>query len=219
MSIPVKCLLPRLIVAAMAAAALAGCGSAASTSTATNEAGGGAASATQTSTSTHATSTHASSTGAASTSRTVTPTGGPGECRAAQLTLSYLGGLGATGHGDLGFALRNRSTRSCHTYGYPGIQFLDRMGKSLPTQASHSTDDFFGHSLLRSLSVAPGHSVSFRLDVSHGSGTPGRCPTAAALRVIPPDDTRALRTAITNGAYECGHAIVSPLQPGHSAHP
>lgn len=145
--------------------------------------------------------------------------GGPDECRAGQLELSYLGGLGATGHGDLGFALRNTSARTCHTYGYPGIQFLNRAGGPLPTIPTHSTDDFFGHSPLRLLSVAPGHSVSFRLDVSHGSGSPGRCPTAAGLQVIPPNDTHALSTSITNGAYECGRTIVSPLQPGHSAHP
>jgi hypothetical protein len=96
---------------------------------------------------------------------------------------------------------------------------LDRTGKALPTVPTHSTEDFFGHSPLRALSVAPGASVSFRLDVSHGSGSPGQCPTAAALAVIPPDDTRALSTSITNGAYECGRAIVSPLQPGLTAHP
>jgi hypothetical protein len=159
----------------------------------------------------------------ATTSKTstaaATPTGGPGECRAAELVLTYLGGQGATGHGDLGFALRNKGRHGCHTYGYPGIQFLDPAGKALPTVPSHRTEDFFGHSPLRALSVAPGASVSFRLDVSHGSGSPGRCPTAAALAVIPPDDTHALSTSITNGAYECGHAIVSPLQPGLSAHP
>ena len=144
---------------------------------------------------------------------------GTGECRASQLELTYLGGLGATGHGDLGFALRNRSARACHTSGYPRVRFLDRSGRPLPTHVTRSTDDFFGHSPLRALSVAPGSSVSFRLDVSHGSGSPGRCPTAAALRVMPPGDTHAMIATITHGAYECGHLIVSPLQPGHSAHP
>lgn len=212
MLIPAKRFLTRFIVVTVASAAVAGCGSAATTTS--TPLGSGAGGGTQT-----ATNTGASTRTPASTTRSATPSGAPGVCRAAQLVLSYLGGLGATGHGDLGFALRNKSTRSCHTYGYPGVQFLDHAGKLLPTDATHSTEDFFGHSALRSLSVAPGHSVSFRLDVSHGSGSPGRCPTAAALRVIAPDNTHALMTTITNGAYECGHAIVSPLQPGHSAHP
>ncbi len=213
MPIPRTRTLTRLLTGAVIATTplVAGCGTAATTSTTPNQAG----SATAPGTSRTATS--------ATTSRTTkaaaTPTGGPSECRAAELVLSYLGGQGATGHGDLGFALRNKGRRRCHTYGYPGIQFLARAGKALPTVPTHATEDFFGHSPLRALSVAPGASVSFRLDVSHGSGSPGVCPTAAALAVIPPDDTHALSTSITNGAYECGHAIVSPLQPGLSAHP
>jgi hypothetical protein len=198
MLIPVKSGLSRLVAVAAVLVAVGGCGSAATTSS--SPAG---ASATSSST------TRASAAGA----------GGSGRCPAAQLVLAYLGGLGATGHGDLGFALRNTGARACHTYGYPAVEFLDRSGRPLPTHVTRRTDDFFGHSPLRALSVAPGGSVSFRLDASHGSGSPGRCPTAAALRVIPPGDTHALRVTITNGAYECGRVIVSPLQPGHTAHP
>ncbi|HEY2006620.1 MAG TPA: DUF4232 domain-containing protein [Solirubrobacteraceae bacterium] len=214
MRIPRTETLTRLLTGAVIATTpvLAGCGTAATTSTTANQAA--SASATTSGASRTATSATTSKTTSAAT-----PTGGPSECRAAELVLSYLGGQGATGHGDLGFALRNKGRRRCHTYGYPGIQFLDRAGKALPTVPTHSTEDFFGHSPLRALVVAPGASVSFRLDVSHGSGSPGRCPTAIALAVIPPDDTHALSTSITNGAYECGHAIVSPLGPGLSAHP
>lgn len=206
-------LTPLIVLVALAAPLLAGCGTASTTSTTANPAGNpGATKTSSTSRTTASATTSVTSTTAAK------PTGGPGACRAAKLVLTYLGGQGATGHGDLGFALRNKGRR-CHTYGYPGIQFLDHAGKALPTIPTHSSTDFFGHSPLRALSVAPGASVSFRLDISHGSGSPGECPTAAALAVIPPDDTHALSTPITNGAYECGHAIVSPLQPGLSAHP
>jgi hypothetical protein len=193
---------------------LAGCGSTTTTSGAPQAPPTSSESTTGTQTSSAGTS----STSSTSSTTAATPTGGPGTCRAAELVLVYLGGQGATGHGDLGFALRNRGPRTCHAYGYPGIQFLDASGTPLPTHPTHSTDDFFGHSPLRALTVAPGHEVSFRLDVSHGSGSPGQCPTAAALQVIPPDDTHTLSTSITNGAYECGRAIVSPLEPGRSAH-
>ena len=215
MRIPRTRTLTRLLAGAVIVTTplLAGCGTATSTSTTANRAGSGGA------TTPGAGRTATSATTSKTTTAAATPTGGPGECRAAELVLTYLGGQGATGHGDLGFALRNKGRRSCHTYGYPGIRFLDRAGKALPTVPTHSTEDFFGHRPLRALSVAPGASVSFRLDVSHGSGSRGRCPTAAALAVIPPDDTRALSTSITNGAYECAHAIVSPLQPGLTAHP
>lgn len=209
-------LTPLLVLVAVAG--VAGCGSTATTSSGTS-APGGPGSGTQTTTSSAASTSSAPTTSGSASTSTSAPTGRSGECQAAQLALVYLGGQGATGHGDLGFALRNRSAHSCSTYGYPGIQFLDTTGKPLPTHATHSTDDFFGHLPLRALSVAPGQSVSFRLDVTHGSGSRGQCPTAAALQVIAPGDTRALSTTIGHGAYECGQAIVSPLAPGHSAHP
>jgi hypothetical protein len=136
------------------------------------------------------------------------------------LKLAYLGGQGATGHGELGFSLTNTSGHSCHTFGYPGVLFLSQSGKSLPTVPSHTTRDFFGQTPAMSLSVAPGASVSFRLGVTHGITSTAGCTTAHGLQAIPPDDTATLRTAIGNGgAYECRTATVSPLQPGSSAYP
>lgn len=146
-----------------------------------------------------------------------TPAAAGGACRAAELVLSYLGGQGATGHGELSFGLRNRGRHTCRAGGYPAVRFLDRAGRPLSIVPIQRTDDFFGHSPLRTLSVAPGASISFRLDVSHGSGSPGVCPTAASLSVILSGDGHALSTPITGGAYACRPAIVSPLQPGRAA--
>jgi len=141
-------------------------------------------------------------------------------CRAATLSLSYLGGQGATGHGELGFALHNTSSYTCSTYGYPGIQFLDQAGHALPTTPTHTTQDFFGSLPRVPLTVAPGASVSFRLGVTHGVTSSAGCTTAYGLQVIPPNDTATLRTAIGNGgAYECQTATVSPLQRGTAAYP
>jgi hypothetical protein len=141
-------------------------------------------------------------------------------CTAADLALSFLGGQGATGHGELGFELRNISSSTCHTYGYPGVLFLDRAGKALPTDSTRTTQDFFGSVPAKKLDVAPGQSVSFRLGVTHGAASPVGCTTAYGLQVIPPDDTATLHVAIVNGgAYECGTATVSPLQEGTSAFP
>ena len=142
-------------------------------------------------------------------------------CRAADLALSFLGGQGATGHGELGFALRNTSSMSCRTYGYPGVLFLDSSGRGLPTTPTHTTDDFFGHTQARRLVVAPGQTVSFRLGVSHvgSGGSESGCTTAAGVQVIAPDDTATLRVTIpSGGAAECGGTVtVSPLAPGTSA--
>jgi Protein of unknown function (DUF4232) len=154
------------------------------------------------------------------TTPTPAPTAGPGPCRAADLSLSYLGGQGATGHGELGFALRNTGSQTCNTYGYPGIQFLDRAGRPLTTVPSHTTQDFFGTLPKVPLTVAPGATVSFRLGVTHGITSSAGCATASALQVIPPNDTATLKTTIGNGgAYECQTATVSPIQRGTSAYP
>jgi hypothetical protein len=135
------------------------------------------------------------------------------------LALRFLGQQGATGHGELGFALRNTGSAKCRTFGYPGVQFLDQSGAPLPTVSTRTTHDFFGTAPKVSLVLAPGVSASFRLGVTHGAASPKGCVTAGALQVIPPDDTAMLRVTIPQGAYECGAATVSPLRPGSSAYP
>jgi hypothetical protein len=138
-------------------------------------------------------------------------------CTAANLSLSYLGGQGATGHGELGFALKNTGSSACATGGYPGIQFLAGDGSDLPTTPQHTTDDFFGHLPLQPLTLQPGQTASFRLGVSHGGGSSSGCNTAAGLQVIAPNDTATLKVQIPNGASECGTTTVSPLQAGTAA--
>ena len=153
----------------------------------------------------------------ATTTATTTAQAGPQACRAADLALAFVGGQGATGHGELGFALRNTGTSSCSTGGYPGIQFLDRSGGALQTTPTHTTSDFFGTLPLAPVTVRPGESFSFRLGVSHGGGSSALCQTAYGLQVIPPNDTATLRVDIPGGASECGATTVSPVQPGTSA--
>jgi hypothetical protein len=135
------------------------------------------------------------------------------------LSLSFLGQQGATGHGELGFALRNTGSSSCRTFGYPGVLFLSQGGASLPTVSTRTTHDFFGSAPLQSLVVAAGQSVSFRLGVTHGIASSAGCTTTYGVQVIPPDDTATLRVSIPGGAYECGTATVSPVRPGQSAYP
>ncbi len=165
--------------------------------------------------------TSATSTGAGSSTTTPasTTTAATPRCVAADLTGSFLGQQGATGHGELGFGLRNATTHSCRTFGYPGVLFLDRHGSPLPTSSSRTTHDFFGATREVPLTVAPGASVSFRLGVTHGVVPGEPCSTAYALQVIAPDDTATLRISIPGGAYQCRTATVSPLMPGTSAFP
>lgn len=173
--------------------------------------------ATGTGTTTTATTTSTPST-TSSTTTTTTTAANP-ECSAATLRLGYLGGQGATGHGELGFSLTNVSRTTCHTYGYPGVLFLSGSGSPLPTHSTRTTTDFFGHVPAVGLTVAPGAQVSFRLAVTHvdSSGGNSSCTTAGELQAIPPNDTHTLVVKIPGGAYECGTASVSPLQPGTTA--
>lgn len=204
------------VVVAICGLAVAGCGSSATTTVTTT--------ATSTATRTVTVTTPAATTGPATTTAATSPTAtsaaGTGACRAADLTLSYLGQQGATGHGELGFALRNKSGGPCTTFGYPGVLFLDRTGRALPTRSTRTTSDFFGHTTLRHLKLGPGDTVSFRVGVTHVPTAGNRCTTAHQVQVIAPNDTATMRVQIRQGgAYECAVATVSPVQAGKSAYP
>ncbi len=173
---------------------------------------------TATSTATSATDPTTTTTPPATTTTTTTTSAEP-SCRAAALSLSFMGQQGGMGHGEIGFVLRNTGNVGCRTYGYPGILFLDQGGHPLPTIPHHTTSDFFGNSPAVPLVIAPGGTASFRLDVGHGVATSAGCATAYGLQVIPPNDTATLRTQIPSGAYECRDANVSPVRAGESAYP
>lgn len=215
------------VLATVALAACGGGGGSAQTAQSSRP-----AAATGTHTAASATSTATATSPASSTPSTTTGTGtatsnsggaaisggSSGQCTASDLALSYLGGQGATGHGELGFALKNTGSGACATGGYPGIQFLAGDGSALPTTPQHTTDDFFGHLALQKLTLQPGQTASFRLGVSHGGGASTGCNTADGLQVIAPNDTATLKVQLPNGASECGTTTVSPMQPGTSAY-
>ena len=165
------------------------------------------------------TASHPATNTALGSSATAPQSNGSNFCRASDLRLSFIGGQGATGHGLLGFALHNVTSGPCHTYGFPGIQFLDKGGRPLVTKSTRTTHDFFGSAPLQALVVAPNGTVSFRVGVTHGITSSAGCTTAYGISVIPPDDTSSLHATISQGAYECGTATVSPLRPGGSAYP
>lgn len=195
-------------VLAGAALALSACGSATSSSTGTRP----AAATTRGS--------GGSQTAPATTTVTRTATASrPPVCRADGLKLTFLGMQGATGHGELGFAVHNTSTSTCNTVGYPGVQFSSQSGALLPTVTHRTTNDFFGHSPLATIMLAPGATASFRLGVTHGIGSSAGCTTAYGVRVYPPNDTATLSVSMPGGATECGTATVSPMRTGTSAYP
>ena len=200
----------RALACVLAATALAACGSASTSST---NVGATA------SHSSVATTTVTRTTTASSSTASTTQSSGPAPCRASGLALRFLGQQGATGHGELGFAIRNSGSAPCRTYGYPGVQFLAASGGFLPTKSQRTTSDFAGPVPLEAIVLAPGASASFRLGVTHGNASPAGCTTAHGLQIYPPDDTATLRTVIPAGATECGTTTVSPMRPGTSAYP
>ena len=213
MRVPRNANLLRALAGMLAATALAACGSASTSST------NAGATATRSSTGSGAATTTVTRTATATAATPSTnQSSGPLPCRAAGLTLRFLGQQGATGHGELGFAVRNTAASACRTYGYPGVQFLDASGAPLPTRSRRTTVDFAGPVPLEEIVLAPGASASFRLGVTHGNASPAGCTTARGLQIYPPDDTATLRTTIPEGAAECGTATVSPMRPGTSAY-
>jgi guanyl-specific ribonuclease Sa len=204
-------MLPLVLLLAACGSSSGGTTSAESTSAAAPIATSSSTSQTPSSTTTTGTTTTTTSTTAAASDRL--------PCRAAGLALSFVSQQGGMGHGEIGFALRNTGSTPCRTYGWPGILFLDKQGRALPTIPHHTTNDFFGSTPAVPLVIEPGQSASFRLDVGHGVATSNGCATAYALQVIPPNDTATLRVSIPNGSYECRDANVSPLRAGTSAYP
>jgi hypothetical protein len=167
--------------------------------------------------------TASSSTTASTSSATSSTTGSGGAainvaCRAANLSVSFVGEDDAAGHGLLKFAVKNVSSVPCHTYGFPGVLFLDARGAGLSTVPHHVTNDYFGPAPEGEVTLTPGQSASFRIGVTHGAIPGSVCTTAYGLQVIPPNDTATLRTRISPGAYECRDADVSPVEPDSTAY-
>jgi hypothetical protein len=159
-----------------------------------------------------------SATSATSALRTGPASDTPPMCLTSDLTLVSLGGSVATGHTSVAFGLRNHSGHACMTGGYPGVLFLDTAGQGLPTVADHTTDDFFGETQLRELTIATGGLVSFRLGVSDvsTSDSDSGCVSVHGLQVIAPNNTASV--AISRTFEACGATVsVSPLQAGTAA--
>ena len=137
-------------------------------------------------------------------------------CSASDLTPVYLGSNGAAGTIVLGFALKNTGSTTCHTYGWPGVQFLSSSGSALPTGSVRTTGDVVGSTPANVLTLAPGEQASFRLVTSDMGPNGSGCPTAADLQIYAPDDTVRMKVSV-GGVAACGKSTVSPLMPGTTA--
>ena len=138
-------------------------------------------------------------------------------CTASDLTPSYLGSNGAAGTIELGFALKNTGSSTCHTYGWPGVQLLSSSGAALPTNAKRTTTDVQGATPASVLTLKPGEQASFRLIASDSAAGGGNCRNATMLQIYAPDDTVTMKVRISGGVPACGKATLSPMLPGTTA--
>jgi hypothetical protein len=151
------------------------------------------------------------------TKTTTTPQAIGTACNSTDLTPSFLGSNGAAGTIELGFALKNTGSSTCHTYGWPGVELLDANGNGLPTNATRTTTDLLGDTPASVLTLKPGEEASFRLVATDFASGGGDCANATQLQIYAPDDTVTMTVPISGGVPACGKATLSPMLPGASA--
>lgn len=153
------------------------------------------------------------------TSSTSQTTPAVAACIASDLQLISEGTNGAAGTVVATFAMRNVGSSPCHTYGWPGVLFLDKSGAPLTTDAMRTTHDVLGATPAAPIVIEPGALASFRI-VASIVGSGANCTTAYGLQAIAPDDTATMHTAISNGGVtECQKVTVSPLALGSGLYP
>jgi hypothetical protein len=153
-----------------------------------------------------------------STTGVVTPEPVGAPCTASVLTPSYLGSNGAAGTIELGFALTNSGSSTCHTYGWPGVELLSAEDAPLPTDAVRTTSDLLGSTPAALLNLRPGAEASFRIFESDSGAGGGSCEAATQLQIYAPDDTVTMKVALVGGVPACGKTTLSPMMPGTSAY-
>lgn len=139
-------------------------------------------------------------------------------CSGSQLTLSYSGTEGATGHLELHVAVRNSSQTACLLRGYPGARLLSPAGRPLPLHVGRR-DGFFPdtESRPRAVALKPGASAHFGISLVTNNEYKGArvCRTAAAAMLSAPGSrSHWQRLSLRAGPRiaPCGNQlVVSPI--------
>src|SRR3954470_17234624 len=141
-------------------------------------------------------------------------------CTTADLRVKRVLWSGATGNQVSVFRVRNVSARTCHTYGWFGVQLLGRRGHALPTRSRRVTNDFFGHQPARRVTLRAKRHGSLRITTLSG---PGRhCVDASRVRLIAPDDTGRTTVRLRGHhilACQHGRIRIAPVQRRDRAKP
>lgn len=145
----------------------------------------------------------AGGTGTAAGSGTGVPVGPVDRCRTSELSGSLVAGSPGAGQRYATLVLRDTGGRTCTVDGYGGLGLVDAAGHPLPTLQVRVPSP-----APRAVVLGPGDAVSAALHWSAvaaaGDRPQGDCqPVAAALQVIPPDETGALSVPWSGGPV-CG---------------
>ena len=139
-------------------------------------------------------------------------------CSGSQLSLSYSGTEGATGHLELHLAMRNTSRTACLVRGYPGARLLNAAGHPLPLHVGRRNGFFPDtQSKPRAISLKPGASAHFGISLVTNNEYKGArvCRTAkAALLSAPGSRSPWQRVSLRSGPRiaPCGNQlVVSPV--------
>ena len=139
-------------------------------------------------------------------------------CSGSQLTVSYSGTEGATGHLELHLAVRNSSRTACLVRGYPGARLLNAAGRPLPLHVGRRGGFFPDtQSKPRAVALKPGASAHFGISLVTNNEYKGAraCRTAAAaLLSAPGSRSRWQRVSLRSGprVAPCGNQlVVSPI--------
>ena len=141
-----------------------------------------------------------------------------GGCAGSQLTLSYSGTEGATGHLELHLTVRNSSRTACLLRGYPGARLLNAAGRPLPLHVARRGGFFPDtQSKPRAVSLKAGASAHFGISLVTNNEYKGArvCRTAAAaLLSAPGSRSHWHRVSLRSGPRiaPCGNQLViSPI--------
>jgi hypothetical protein len=132
---------------------------------------------------------------------------GPDRCHTADLAAGLHNLDSAAGSRYAAVVLTNRTSSTCHVYGYGGVQLLDAARHPLPTHQVRDRSTPPDLVVLR-----PGRSVSSLLHwspVPDGTeSTTRQCqPTPAYLLVTPPDETQPI-TLAWSSSEACSHGRI-----------
>jgi hypothetical protein len=147
-------------------------------------------------------------------SQTIQITAAPPMCRQDQLDFSVGGTGAATGHFGQKIVIRNNSARTCSLRGYPGVQFVNADGASMPTVPHHGASFLWSTSTYETVRLAPGADVSFELGGVDMDSNGQQCPVASVVKIIAPGLSTQVPLQVNWPYCQQGNVDVSPVVAG-----